>query len=263
MDEQKRAVHALNRLTFGPRPGDARTGDANRCRQVDRTRSSIPRKLTTLVSTRAWLRSARCAWTRARSSKISPTTRSSSRSRKARRPCRRDPARRAVYEAQVEKYEDKQDRKAAGDKTAEPARTVQPIASRASRLARNVHAGRWPPTRTAAKQRRPQTSSVRELLDLPPDERYREILKLPPEEQHVIATRARYHKPRAHRRHERRAEGNRAGAQQSRAGRGRRTDAGQAAARHLQRAAARGSDDRLLVQPLQCLHQQRRRPLSA
>jgi len=37
MDAQKRAVHALNRLTFGPRPGDVERVQADGRRQVDRT----------------------------------------------------------------------------------------------------------------------------------------------------------------------------------------------------------------------------------
>ena len=37
MDEHKRALHALNRLTFGPRPGDVDRVAGARSRQMDRS----------------------------------------------------------------------------------------------------------------------------------------------------------------------------------------------------------------------------------
>jgi hypothetical protein len=60
MDEQKRALHALNRLTFGPRPGDLdRVAQMGVDKWIDL--SSIPKKLTTRRSMPGWLRSAPCA----------------------------------------------------------------------------------------------------------------------------------------------------------------------------------------------------------
>jgi len=58
MDEHKRALHALNRLTFGPKPGDIDrvaamgviSGSNSNC---------IRKKLMTRRSKRGWLRSAR------------------------------------------------------------------------------------------------------------------------------------------------------------------------------------------------------------
>jgi len=69
MDGQKRALHALNRLTFGPRPGDVdRVAQMGVDRWIDL--ELHPTESTTRRSTPGWLRSVRWGWTQTRSSRI-------------------------------------------------------------------------------------------------------------------------------------------------------------------------------------------------
>jgi len=71
MDEQKRALHALSRLTFGPRPGDVERVLAT---GVDKwvDQQLHLKKLTTMHWKPAWRPSTHCAWTRARLSRTFP-----------------------------------------------------------------------------------------------------------------------------------------------------------------------------------------------
>jgi len=56
----KRALHALNRLSFGPATGRRAARDGHRCRPVDRFANSIPNESTIALSMPACNRSARC-----------------------------------------------------------------------------------------------------------------------------------------------------------------------------------------------------------
>jgi uncharacterized protein (DUF1800 family) len=191
MDEQKRAAHALNRLTFGPRPGD-----------IERvTRFGVdnwielqlhPEKIddTVLDARLAPFRTLRMD-TRAIVENF-PNNQVIKQVAEGKAPMPTDPALHAVYEAQVEKYEDKQDRKADPQNGTPSATSPSPAADRdpatdSSAMSMQADA--------AYEHRREESQAtninVRQLLDLPPDERYREILKLSPEQQHVIAARAK------------------------------------------------------------------------
>jgi hypothetical protein len=59
--EQKRAVHALNRLTFGPRPGDVQRVMAIGVDAHGSTSNSIPAKLMMTLWKAGSRRFARCA----------------------------------------------------------------------------------------------------------------------------------------------------------------------------------------------------------
>ena len=188
MDEQKRADHALNRLTFGPRPGDL-----ERVTQfgVDRwiELQLHPEKIddSALDARLALFRTLRMD-TRTIVENF-PNNQIIKQVAEGRAAMPTDPALHAVYEAQVEKYEDKRDRKAPAQNSGTGANTAADREPAADSSAMSMQAD-------AVYERRREESqatniNVRELLDLPPDERYREILKLSPEEQHVIATRAK------------------------------------------------------------------------
>jgi uncharacterized protein (DUF1800 family) len=78
-----------------------------------------------------------------------------------------DPLKRAVYQAQLERYQDKEDRKqqtavAGADKVADDERTRR------------------------QEERDEANQKVEELLDLAPDQRMKAVLKLPPEEQRAM-----------------------------------------------------------------------------
>src|SRR5260370_589875 len=102
-----------------------------------------------------------------------------------------DPTKRAVYEAQLQRYEDKQERKDKPKPPESPAATGE-----AQNTCRDgacpVSAGGAPPpdpgqTRRREDRRRANLRT-QELLDLPPDERMKEILKMSPEDRRTIAT---------------------------------------------------------------------------
>ena len=192
MDEQKRAIHALNRLTFGPRPGDA-----ERVAQLG-VDEWIELQLHPEKIDDSYLdaRLASFRTLRMDTSEIVenfPNKLIIKQVAEGKAPMPTDPVRHAIYEAQVEKYEGKLDREEAAKKggAANNASAKANAGSDSSAMSMEADA--------AYEQRRAESQAtdikVRELLDLSPDERYRKILKLPPEEQHVIATRARYHKP--------------------------------------------------------------------
>jgi len=110
MDAQKRAVHALNRLTFGPRPGDV-----ERVKQtgVDKwielqlhpdkiDDSALDRKLDPFRTLRMRTREI---------VENFPPDQLIKQIADGKASLPQDPAKRAVYEAQLQHYEDKQERK--------------------------------------------------------------------------------------------------------------------------------------------------------
>ena len=156
-----------------------------------------------------------------------------------------DPLKRAIYQAQLERYQDKEERKqqtavAGPDKMADDER----FRRQQERIERRSK-DRGPARHAAgpAHESAPQDVAGRAAR------RY----QLP----------ARRQTRRVYRRNESAATRNHRGAQQSAAGRQQRTGRRQAAARDLQRPPVAGSDDRFLVQSLQRVHRQGRRSLPA
>src|SRR5208283_2075074 len=104
----------------------------------------------------------------------------------------RDPAQRAVYEAQLQRYEDKQERK---EEAAKPA-SGNSSPNAPSPICRDgacpVSAGSAPPVDSEQMRRREERQlanlKTQEVLDLPPDERMREILQMSPEDRQALAT---------------------------------------------------------------------------
>jgi uncharacterized protein (DUF1800 family) len=192
MDPQKRAVHALNRLTFGPRPGDvelvARMG-------VDKwiELQLHPDKIddSALAARLDPFRTLRMG-TREIVENFPPEqVIKQIADGKAAMP--RNPTQRVVYEAQLQRYEDKQERKDDKDKDKDDSAKVNPPATVTDCRdgACPVSADSAQPADAEQARRRAARRSAHlkteELLDLPPDERMKEILQMPPEDQLALA----------------------------------------------------------------------------
>jgi uncharacterized protein (DUF1800 family) len=166
MDEQKQAVHALNRLTFGPRPGDV---DHVLAIGLDKwiDQQLHPEKIddsaldARLSPFRTLHMDTREIVENFPSEQMIKAVADGKQSLPS------DPLKRAVYQAQLDRYQDKEDRKqqtagAGADKVAEDERTRH------------------------QQEREEANQKVEELLDLPPDQRMKAVLKMSPEEQRVM-----------------------------------------------------------------------------
>ncbi len=168
MDQRKRAVHALNRLTFGPRPGDVQRVMAIGVDQwIDQ--QLHPEKIddSALDARLAPFRTLRMP-TREIVENF-PSEQMIKAVADGKQSLPSDPLKRAVYQAQLDRYQDKEDRKqqtaiAGADKVTEDERARRQL------------------DREAAEQK------VEELLDLPPDQRMKAVLKMSPEEQRSMTS---------------------------------------------------------------------------
>jgi uncharacterized protein (DUF1800 family) len=184
LDEHKRALHALNRLTFGPRPADVQRVMAI---GVDKwiDLQLHPNKIddSALQARLAPFRTLRMD-TKDIVENF-PPEQVIKQVAEGKQGLPHDPTKRAVYEAQLERYRDKQEGKqeaadgtkgnaaaenaiTGADATVNPKLTVDEIANhREARLYADLKA--------------------QEILDLPPDQRMKEILRMSPEEQRDLA----------------------------------------------------------------------------
>jgi uncharacterized protein (DUF1800 family) len=196
VDAQKRAVHALNRLTFGPRPGDvARVTELGVDKWIELElhpekidNSALEARLVPFRTLRMDTREI---------VENFPTDQLIKQIADGKASLPRDPTKRAIYEAQLQRYEDKRERK---DEAAKPAAAGAVAASDApnapSPMCREgacpVSADTAQPADLGEMQRREERRlanlKTQELLDLPPDERMKEILKMSPEDQRALAT---------------------------------------------------------------------------
>ena len=166
MDQRKQAVHALNRLTFGPRPGDVNQvmaiGVDNWIDQqlhpdkIDD--SALDARLSPFRTLRMNTREMVENFPSEQMIKAVADGKQSLPS---------DPQKRAIYQAQLERYQDKEDRKqqtaiAGAEKAADDERFL--------RLQERMNADQ----------------KVEDLLDMPPDERMKTLLKMSPEDQRVV-----------------------------------------------------------------------------
>jgi uncharacterized protein (DUF1800 family) len=176
MDEQKRALHALNRLAFGPRPGDVERVTAM---GVDKwiDQQLHPEKIDDhgLETRLAPFRTLRMDTREMVESFPPPQVIKAIAEGKQSIPS--DSARRAVYQAQLEGYEERQERKqeaantdsAANGASGKPGMTDEEQARRREdRLYADLKA--------------------EDLLDLPPNQRMKAIFKMSPEDQRAIGT---------------------------------------------------------------------------
>jgi uncharacterized protein (DUF1800 family) len=202
MDDRKRAVHALNRLSFGPRPGEV---DHVMQMGVDRW---IDFQLHPGGIDDAALeaRLAPFRTLRMETKEIVenfPPNQLIKQIADGKASLPRDPVRRAVYEAQLQRYEDKRERQTkdkdeksksgAAESAAESDDQNAPSINRPCKDgACPVSADNAPPADPdpieRPDERRRANLKAQELLDLPADERMKEILQMPPEDRRALAS---------------------------------------------------------------------------
>jgi uncharacterized protein (DUF1800 family) len=175
MEERQRALHALNRLTFGPRPGDV---DRVTAMGVDKwfEQQLHPEKIddSALEMRLAPLRTLRMD-ARALVEKF-PPPQLIKQVAEGRRSMPSDKTERAIYESQVEKYQDRQEKKAAKTEPADQAGDNQGMM-----LTEEQKAER----REARMYARDQ---VDKILALPtPDKRMQAILAMDPQQRQMLA----------------------------------------------------------------------------
>ena len=200
MGAQKRAVHALNRLTFGPRPGDVE--------QV--TRIGVDKWIefqlhpdeignSALEATLDPFRTLRMGTKEIVENFPPEQVIKQIADGKASLP--RDPTQRAVYEAQLQRYENKQEQKAEAAKTsatvsdANASGAESPCRDGACPVSADSAQPADPEPMRRREERRLANLKTQDLLDLPADERMQEILKMSPEDRLALA--ATHKGPRA------------------------------------------------------------------
>jgi uncharacterized protein (DUF1800 family) len=193
MDEQKRAIHALNRLTFGPRPGDvARVVQIGVDKWIEI--QLHPEKIDDSAL------AARLAPFRTLGMNTKeivdnfPTEQMIKQIADGKASLPRDPNTRAVYEAQLQRYENKQERKenedAVKSKSKNKANSDSQPAGTASGASVDNDTGTAatdPDLMRRREERRSANLRTQELLDLPPAERMKEILQMSPEDRLALA----------------------------------------------------------------------------
>jgi len=193
LDDQKRAVHALNRLTFGPRPGDV-----ERVRQMGVDKwidlQLHPEKIndSALDARIAAFRTLRMDTNQIIENFPPEQIIRQVADGKAALPS--DPMQRIVYQAQLQRLDDKKEKKeeakgggAAAARNASVTKascvdTTCPDSMNgdAAQAADTVETRR-------REARRRDSLKTQELADLPPDDRMKEILAMSPEDQIVLA----------------------------------------------------------------------------
>jgi uncharacterized protein (DUF1800 family) len=167
MDPDRRAVHALNRLTFGPCPGDV---ESVRALGVDRwiDQQLHPERIddAALDPRLAPLRTLKMD-TRELMENF-PSGEMIKAVAEGKRALPSDPFKRAVYQAQLDRYEEKQERKSENGATKPPA---------------DSPAG----ARTLSDEDRIYTDEkIQQLLDMPPDQRVKTVLQMSAQEQRSL-----------------------------------------------------------------------------
>jgi len=184
-DESKRALHALNRLTFGPRPGEAQRVAAL---AVDKWIESQlhPEKIDdqAMESRLAPFRTLRMSTHEMLENFPPPQMIKAVAEGKQGLP--HDPAKRAVYEDQLERYEEKKQKKQ--DAATNNANAVGGDGATAD----NSGEAQTPSGGGDAMARRREARlfadlKAEELLELPPDQRMKEILQMAPDERRQLA----------------------------------------------------------------------------
>ena len=175
MDEQKRAIHALNRLAFGPRPGDVeRVAQLGVDKWIDLQLHPERIDDSALAARLAPFRSLRMD-TRELVETF-PPEQLIQQVAEGKADLPRDPIKRAVYEAQLQRLQDQKGRKADASKNNSGGPAGKNMAGK--------------PTDADVRRQEDQLFAdlkSQELLDLPPDQRLKAVLKMPAEDQLVLA----------------------------------------------------------------------------
>lgn len=204
-NEQKHAVHALNRLTFGPRPGDVQRAMAmgvDKWIDLQLHPERIPNGA--LESHLEPFHTLRMS-TREIAEEF-PDPQLIRQVMDGKRPMPSDPARRAVFQVQLARLEVKKERKEeAGDRVsaarisaAKESTANPPTGEQASSAAPESENSMASPTEMKpspadeAEARRQEDRlyadlKVQQLIDLPPDERYKKVLAMSTDEQVAFA----------------------------------------------------------------------------
>ncbi len=188
MDDHKRAVHTLNRLTFGPRPGDVeRVTQMGVDKWIDLELHPDKIDNSALDARLAPFRTLHMGTKEIVENFPPDPLIKQIADGKAWLP--QDPTKRAIYEAQLQRYEDKQERKDKAIKSEAAAGDAQNTCRDGACPVSAGSAQPADPEQTRRREdRRRANLRAQELLDLPPDERMKEILKMSPEDRRTIAT---------------------------------------------------------------------------
>src|SRR5579863_837919 len=171
MDQRKQAVHLLNRLTFGPRPGDvdhvmaigvdAWIDQQLHADKIDDT--ALDGRLTPLRTLRMNTHEI---------VENFPSDQMIKAIADGKKSLPSDPQKRAVYQAQLERYQEKEQRK-------QDAASTDSAAVKSDKMAEDERFLRL-------QQRINADQKVEDLLDMPPDERMKTLLKMSPDDQRVV-----------------------------------------------------------------------------
>jgi uncharacterized protein (DUF1800 family) len=181
MDEQKRAMHALNRLAFGPRTGDLERVTAM---GVDKwiDLQLHPEKIDdhALEARLAPFRTLHMDTREMVENFPPPQVIKAIAEGKQSMPS--DPTRRAIYQAQLDRYEARQERKQEAGNTDPAAKAASGKPAMTDSNSNSEDQARRREDRLYADLK------AEDLLDLPPDQRMKAILKMSPEDQRAIGT---------------------------------------------------------------------------
>ncbi len=198
IDDSKRALHALQRLTFGPRPGDVeRVAAMGVDKWIDLQLHPEKTDDSALDARLFGFRTLRMD-TREMVENFPPAPVIKA-VMDGRRAMPSDPVTRAVYQAQIEKFEQKKQRKQDAAATTAPPGTAT---ATTDQTAEDNQATADTPTAAkpsekdsekddrGAKRRENRLYAdlkAQELLDLPPDQRMKEVLQMSPDEQRALS----------------------------------------------------------------------------
>ncbi|MGC2198375.1 MAG: DUF1800 domain-containing protein [Terriglobales bacterium] len=195
MDESKRALHAVQRLTFGPRPGDVeRVAAMGVDKWIDlqlhpdkiddgKLEARLAPFRTLHMNTREIVENF-------------PPQPLIKAVMEGRRPMPSDPVKRAVYQAQIERLQQKQERKQeaaaaspppAVESRVEQSAGDQPAASATSDVSAGKTDAEDEQRAKRREDRRYADLKAQDLLDLPPDQRMKQVLEMSPEEQRALS----------------------------------------------------------------------------
>jgi uncharacterized protein (DUF1800 family) len=180
MEERQRALHALNRLTFGPRPGDV---DHVAAMGVDKwlDQQLHPEKINdTAVEARLEpLRTLKMS-SRAMIEQFPPPQVIKA-VENGRVSLPKDPAERAVYEAQIKRYEQRQENKQAkGNNAAGTVADAQGPGDDPAMMTEEQRAAQ-------REQRMYMREQAQKIMDMPPDLRMKAILAMDPQDRQMMA----------------------------------------------------------------------------
>ena len=189
MDEQKRAVHVLNRLTFGPRPGDVERVTAM---GVDKwiDLQFHPDKIddSALAARLAPLRTLRMDTREIVENFPPPQMIKAIADGKELLPS--DPTKRAIYQAQLERYYQKQERKQDAASTGASSASASGNFSQTPAMMADSGKGGMTNSDQEASRRENRLYAdlqLDQLLGLPPDQRVKAVLKMSPADQLAMA----------------------------------------------------------------------------